>query len=309
MKAILLGILASFFFAFTFILNRQMNISGGSWVWSASLRYIFMLPFLILIVGSRRNLIPALKEIRKNIFSWLLWSTVGFGLFYAPLSFAASYGPAWLIAGTWQITIIAGSLLSPLFYKVVITQSGFYKVRCKIPFKSLMISSIILIGIGLIQINRANNSSIKEVIIGIVPVLVAAFAYPIGNRKMMEICEGKLDAYQRVFGMTLASMPFWLILSIYGIIFIGAPCREQILQSLIVAICAGVVATILFFSATDITNGDVKNLAAVEATQSGSVIFTLLGEILVFHGKFPEGLSLIGMILIISGMIFHSITS
>lgn len=65
----------------------------------------------------------------------------------------------------------------------------------------------------------------------------------------------------------------------------------------------------IIFSDTDITNGDVWKLAAVEATQSGSVIFTLLGEILVFHGKFPEGLSLIGMILIISGMIFHSITS
>lgn len=29
-KAFLLGVAASFFFAFTFILNQQMNISGGS---------------------------------------------------------------------------------------------------------------------------------------------------------------------------------------------------------------------------------------------------------------------------------------
>ena len=39
MKRILgLGILSSFFFAFTFILNRSMNLSGGYWIWSASLR-------------------------------------------------------------------------------------------------------------------------------------------------------------------------------------------------------------------------------------------------------------------------------
>ncbi|MDI5789232.1 multidrug resistance efflux transporter family protein [Bacillus licheniformis] len=31
--------------------------------------------------------------------------------------FAAAYGPGWLIAGTWQITIISGSLLAPLFMK------------------------------------------------------------------------------------------------------------------------------------------------------------------------------------------------
>lgn len=29
-KAFILGIAASFFFSFTFILNQQMNVSGGS---------------------------------------------------------------------------------------------------------------------------------------------------------------------------------------------------------------------------------------------------------------------------------------
>ena len=47
---------------------------------------------------------------------WLLWSPVGFGLFYAPMAFAVSAGPGWLLAGTWQITILAGILLAPLLY-------------------------------------------------------------------------------------------------------------------------------------------------------------------------------------------------
>ena len=49
-KAMLYGLLASMFFALTFILNRSMNLGGGYWLWSASLRYLFMLPILWAIV-------------------------------------------------------------------------------------------------------------------------------------------------------------------------------------------------------------------------------------------------------------------
>ena len=51
--------------------------------------------------------------------SWLLWSFVGFVLFYGPLTFAAAFGPGWLVSGTWQFTIIAGVLLAPLFITVI----------------------------------------------------------------------------------------------------------------------------------------------------------------------------------------------
>jgi hypothetical protein len=44
-KLILLGILAGAFFSTTFILNEVMNLEGGHWVWSASLRYVFMVFF------------------------------------------------------------------------------------------------------------------------------------------------------------------------------------------------------------------------------------------------------------------------
>lgn len=88
-----------------------MNLAGGSWIWSAALRYLFMLPPLWIIVAARRNLKDLFSAMRARPLSWLGWSTVGFGLFYAPLCFAASYGPAWLVAGMWQMTIVAGSLL------------------------------------------------------------------------------------------------------------------------------------------------------------------------------------------------------
>ncbi len=56
MKAIILGIVASIFFAFTFVLNRAMDLQGGSWIWSASFRCFFMVPLLLIIVMYRGNL-------------------------------------------------------------------------------------------------------------------------------------------------------------------------------------------------------------------------------------------------------------
>jgi len=68
-KALIYGIAASFFFAFTFILNQQMNVSGGSWLWSSSLRFIFMLPILFVIMIIKNQLFSVLKDIIKNLFN------------------------------------------------------------------------------------------------------------------------------------------------------------------------------------------------------------------------------------------------
>ena len=80
------------FFALTFILNRSMNLGGGYWLWSASLRYLFMLPMLWLLLRRQKAAAAVVKQIRCRPVVWLLWSTVGFGLFYAPLSMASCYG-------------------------------------------------------------------------------------------------------------------------------------------------------------------------------------------------------------------------
>lgn len=305
MRPILLGILAALFFAVTFVVNRAMDLSGGSWIWSASLRYIFMIPFLVIIVLSRKNFQQLFTVMKEQPKSWLGWSFIGFGLFYAPLCFAAAYSPGWLIAGTWQITIISGSLLAPLFWITI----GSKRVKGKIPFKGLIMSLIILFGIILMQIEHAQTIPVNTVLMGILPVLLASFAYPLGNRKMMEICNGRLDAYQRVLGMTLASLPFWFLLSIYGLFTVGAPSLQQSIQSLIVAISSGVIATILFFMATDLVRGNMQKLAAVEATQSIEVLFALAGEIFILSLPIPSPLSWVGMVVVILGMVIHSYVS
>lgn len=147
MRPIFLGICAAFFFSITFILNRAMERSGGSWIWSASLRYLFMVPFLVAIVLVRNNLRPLLSVMKTHWGKWILWSSVGFGLFYAPLCFAAAFAPGWLTASTWQMTILSGSLLAPLFFLTITTPNGTHQVRGRVPFRGLFMSSIILIGI------------------------------------------------------------------------------------------------------------------------------------------------------------------
>ena len=286
-----------------------MELAGGSWIWSASLRYFFMIPFLFIIVAARKNITPLVEMIKQHPVAWLLWSFVGFGLFYAPLSFAAAYGAGWLIAGTWQVTIISGSLLAPLFYETVQTKNGFHKIRGKIPLRGLLFSMLILFGVLLLQLEQAKHLSIKHVLLSVFPVLLASFAYPLGNRKMMQLCKGKLDVYQRVLGMTLASVPFWLLLSFYGVVTVGLPSANQIFQSLLVAITSGVIATVLFFQATELVKDNMQQLAAVEATQSVEILFALAGEMLVLNTPFPTPFSWAGIIFVVIGMMLHSYLS
>ncbi|WP_294184933.1 multidrug resistance efflux transporter family protein [Sphingobacterium sp.] len=297
-NAILLGTLAALFFATTFVLNRIMAVSGGGWQWTASLRFIWMLPILFIIVAIRGNLSSLLKEIKSNLVQWLLWSTIGFGLFYATLTFGANYGPSWLVASTFEFTIIAGMFIGPLIEK-----KGY---RNGISKASLLFSIIIFIGILLMQIAEAQSTSLNTMLLGTIPVLVGAIAYPLGNRKMMKISGNRLDAFQRTLGMTICSMPFWIVLSLFGYLENGLPTDSQLLQTFLVALCSGVIATLLFFTATDLVHHDHKALAAVEATQAMEVIFTLIGEVLLLHAALPNGFSSIGIVLVVMGMILHS---
>lgn len=300
MKVILIGILSALFFSVTFVLNRSMELEGGSWVWSASLRFMFMLPMLLIIVGYKQNIKPVLNHLKKRPLPWLVWSTVGFGLFYAPLTFATIYGPGWLVAATFQITIIAGSLLVPFLNK---------KVKQRIPVQSIFISLIILSGVFIMQLEHASSVPTTSVVLSVIPMVIAAFAYPLGNRKMMQVVNGELNTFQRILGMTIASMPFWIILSIYGITAHGAPNTSQVLQTFIVAVSSGIIATVLFFYATESVNHDNQKLAAVEATQSGEVVFALFGELVFLSAPMPSTLSFIGIALVIAGMVLHSIIS
>lgn len=294
-KSLLYGLLASLFFAFTFLFNRRMNLGGGYWLWSASLRYLFMLPILWLILRKQKADLDILRQIRKAPLPWILWSTVGFGLFYMPLSMASCYGESWFVAATWQITIVAGMLLTPLFGE-------------KIPVKNLALSAVILAGIFLLQLSHLETMDPRGSLAAFALIVIAGFSYPLGNRKMLAVCPSGFSTVQRVFGMTLCSMPFWLLCSGYAAVTHGLPTAGQLLQSLIVAVFSGVIATILFFEATSIVKNGPKRLAVVEATQAGEVLFTLLGGILFLQDPLPSAAGVLGICIVVIGMVLNSLS-
>jgi drug/metabolite transporter (DMT)-like permease len=300
-KPIILGTASSLLFSVTFIVNRLMSLSGGSWVWSSALRFYWMLPFFFMIVWSKGGLKELFIVIKMDLLQWFIWSTVGFGLFYASLTFAAAYSPAWLLASTWQVTIVAGIIIAPLISKhITAFQSGYSS--------TILFSLIILLGIIVMQISHAQIISSDLLLKGVLPALVAAFAYPLGNRQVMQLTNGRLDVYQRILGMVICSLPFWFVLSSCEMFIAESyPLKGQYLQTLIVAIFSGVMATSLFFFATDSVRNNEKKLAAVEATQSTEVLFALAGEIIILNSPLPDVYSLLGICLVMLGMVLHSL--
>ena len=295
LRAVLLGLLSSFFFAFTFLLNRSMELVGGYWGWSAALRYLFTLPILTLLLLPGGKLPAVFSSIRSAPGAWFLWSTVGFGLFYAPLTFAASFGESWFVAACWQITIVAGTLLTPLWGK-------------PIPLRQMLWAGVILLGVFLLQFRPGQLA--EGTLLALGAILAAAFSYPLGNRKTMALStQTGLGTIQRIFGMTICSLPFWLLLSGWSLLYYGVPSAGQVQQSLLVALFSGIAATILFFRATQMVREDPAALALVEATQAGEVLFTLLLGVLCLEDALPGPMGWLGITLIVTGMICSSLST
>lgn len=208
---------------------------------------------------------------------------------------ASCYGESWFVAATWQITIVAGVLLTPLF-------------GSRIPVKNLLLSAVILAGIFMLQLPHLESMESSGSLKALALILIAGVCYPLGNRKMMAHCPAGFSTTQRVFGMTLCSMPFWLLCSVYALFTHGLPSFGQVVQSVSVALFSGVVATLLFFEATNLVRHNPKQLAVIEATQAGEVLFTLLGGILFLHDSLPTKTGFLGIGIVVLGMILNSLS-
>jgi drug/metabolite transporter (DMT)-like permease len=293
-----LGTLAALFFALSFVINRMMAVGGGAWEWSACLRFLFSLPVFAAIVAARGGLPAVVRILRADPVPWMLWSTVGFGVFYAPMCLAAVTAPGWAVAATWQITIVCGMLLAPFLYD---------DQRRRIPVSGMLLSAAILAGVALTQFGRDTRPS-WGLGGGIVAVLVAAVAYPVGNRKTMSLAGERIDTFQRLLAMSLASLPFWLLIATVGVIRPGMPRTGQLAGTAIVAVCSGVMATAAFFSATYRVRQHPLRLAGVEATQAGEVVFVAVAEPLMLTSVPPGRLSWIGIAIITAGVLGHALT-
>ncbi|HYK76062.1 MAG TPA: multidrug resistance efflux transporter family protein [Daejeonella sp.] len=277
-----------------------MALSGDYWMWSASLRYLLTLPILMAMGLFNKKMPPLFKAMKNDPKPWIIWGSIGFGAFYLALTSAAKSSPAWLVAGTFQLTIIAGLLMGPFIYD---------DHRAKIPKKALLVSLFIFAGVLFSLAEQMTVENPWHVFFGFIMVTISAILFPLGNRMMMIKLEKEkqdLDAFQRVLGMTIGSIPLWILVSIVAYDQSGWPSTGQIIQSGGVALSSSVIATILFFKATAMVKNDATALGAVEATQSTEIIITLVAELLILHTSLPSWGSMLGILIISGGMFLYA---
>lgn len=297
----LLGLAAGMFFSATFILNRVMSLEGGHWYWSAALRYAYMIVFLGAALRACKGgayFRRVLSEFKRNRLFWVMSGSIGFGGFYSLICFAADYSPGWVVATTWQMTIIASLFVLTIFGKSFSRKIWVY-------------SAIVFSGVFLVNISQVERANIMSTVLGASPVLLAAFLYPLGNQLVWEAKQGRkglpeldtglLDnAFAKVFLLSVGSLPFWLLL--YPFTSATLPGQGQIVNVAMVALFSGVIATSLFLSARNSADSASK-LAAVDATQSSEVIFALAGETLLLQTSLPNTTAILGMFVACAGLI------
>ncbi len=154
----------------------------------------------------------------------------------------------------------------------------------------------------------------REVLFSALPVLVAAFAYPIGNQLVWEARLGHNpriphidhpileNGFARVLLLTVGSIPFWLILLLVS--SPPPPTSGQLISTALVALLSGVIATTLFLYARHLCRQPYE-ISAVDATQSMEVIFSLIGEIIFLGAALPGPLGMAGVALTIIGLVAY----
>ena len=368
-KLILLGLLAGALFSSTFILNELMSDAGGHWFWSASLRYTFMWLMLTVIIAMQHGF-GRIKEL-TTIFCahwrfWCITGSIGFGLFYTGICYAADHVAGWVVAATFMFTVVTSLLVLLAFGQ-------------RFDKKFIAYALLVFLGVVLVNVSEGLRASAMEtaatasmtemLLLGALPALLAAFCYPIGNqlvwqvsyntrmqnaerRKVLEnsihpnasnhnssdenlnnssitplnntiITNNKAqsplqqlisripaidtdllqNAFNKVWLMTLGSLPFWLILGI--IVRPKLPDSSQLLNTLLVALLAGVGATSIFLYARERAETS-SEVAGVDSTQASEVIFALIGGILLLGNTLPSTMGLLGIGLIMLGLILFA---
>ncbi len=385
-KLILLSLLAAAFFSSTFILNEFMSAAGGHWFWSASFRYMFMLLILTGIITLQHGFgrIKGLTAIfHQHWRFWCLTGSIGFGVFYTGICYAADHVAGWVVAATFMSIVVTSLLVLLAFGQ-------------RFDKKFIIYALLVFAGVILVNISEGLHATASTQLIatpmttvlffGALPALIAAFSYPIGNQlvwqasynaKKQHLANLELvadenvmqplmnetlaitpaysddiyseynddaynlvarntiaphlqvsssinfqktlqtlidriptiqtellhNAFNKVWLMTLGSLPFWLILGI--IVRPAAPSVSQLFNTLLVALLSGVAATSIFLYARERAQTS-SELAGVDAAQAGEVVFALIGGIILLNSPPPSALGLFGIGLIILGIVLFA---
>lgn len=281
-----------------------MSLQGGHWVWSACLRYAYMLVFLcggLVLLGKAKVFVQILRVFFKHWIFWMVAGSTGFGLFYSLICFSTTYAPGWVVATTWQTTILASPLVLLFFGR-------------RIPFKAVLFIGCIFAGIVMVNLDLAMTMPMQHLLLGALPVLVAAVVYPLANQMVWEAQRGGhrwipdiRDAvlenpFPRIILLTIGSLPFWALLIL--LTNPPAPTAGQWLNTALVALFSGIIATGLFLQARHLA-GNAYEISVVDTTQAMEVVFALLGEVLWLGGVMPGTLGMLGVLFAVTGLIFY----
>lgn len=345
-KLILLGLVAGAFFSSTFVLNELMSVAGGHWYWSASLRYVFMLILLSLIIASQhgtKRLIELWQIFRQYWQFWCVTGGIGFGLFYAGICYAADHASGWVVASTFMFTVVASLFVLYAFGRRFDKQVIIYAL-------------MIFIGVVCANISEAMHTSdaskiattglgiehlLPVLLFGALPALIAAFSYPIGNQLVWQASHNAKQRHHIPISPTASSAPLvtswqrhiptidtelldngvsnafnkvWLMtlgsfpfwLLLGAFIHPDLPSTGQVFNTFLVALCSGVIATSLFLYARGQANS-TQEVAGVDATQASEVIFALIGGVLLLGTPLPSMLGWIGIALIVLGLVLFAV--
>lgn len=307
-KIIIFGVAAAFFFSSTFAINRWLNVEqGGHWYWTASLRYFYVFIFmsiLILVTGGFKEYRETIKCFIKFWYFWIIAGGIGFGVFYLALCYAASFSAGWVLATTWQTTILATPLVILLLGKRISSRGWMY---------------LIMMFLGIVFVNFDEFNSFSEIDLNsILPILIAAFCYPLGNTLCKYASEGeyarfRIDEFkvsQNVFSqilmMTLGAFPVLLIA--WFILSPPLPVFSQYYSIAFVALSTGVIATSFLYKARQLAKDSTFALAAADGTQSTEAPLALFWEFMFFGTVLPTTTGVIGLFLVVLGIIlfYHS---
>lgn len=338
-RLILLGLLAGAFFSSTFVLNELMSTAGGHWFWSASLRYLYMFLLITAIIMFQYGF-DRIRELTKIFYKhWKFWcftGSIGFGVFYAGICYASDHISGWVVAATFMFTVVSSLLILMAFGQRFDKKFIVYALTIFVGVVLVNVSE----GLHTATISGPEATPLMQILIyGALPALIAAFSYPFGNQLVWQASynarnfqsntekedsskyenqsvmknligripsiETKLlqNAFNKIWLMTLGSVPFWLIVG--AITQPERPAFSQITNTFIVALLAGVTATGIFLYAREEAQTS-SEVAGVDATQASEVIFALLGGMLLLNSQLPGLMGLTGIALIIIGLIMFA---
>lgn len=301
-KILIYGFLAALFFSSTFAINKWLNVEmSGHWYWTAALRYIYvflLLNVIIVIKDGSKSLIETYTCFFKNALFFLFAGGIGFGVFYLSLCYAASFSDGWVLASTWQTTILFTPLILLLLGEKVKLKGVIY---------------LIIMFFGVVLINSFAFDSINGGFFNsVIPILIAAISYPLGNTLCKFACEGKYKKLSvskfdiskkpinQILLMVLGALP--LIFLVGLMVNPTNPTTYQLKYVFVISVLTGVIATYFLYKARKLAKRDNNALAFADGTQSLESPLALFWGFMLFGEQVPNIIGWTGLIFLSIGM-------